>query len=348
MEAKEKEKRTPPPELIYPTDTKKTQAVTKKMAQALKKHDEGALNVRVVKDIDMTAGSFTVLCALIIFMISFGILMMRTDNPRFSLSVSLILAWGSIALFWKHICVSVPARMAKVYLNNLFHREIVVYLNGFHFLWTTFSRQSDVIDFQKQKEISSREADNNAPSFMSLDGWEVRAAWAGLIRRRNDENSLSHSLNYPDRVVEYWLRVMMNACLADLGGENSYDSMRAYKEDAIAWVRRVFAGEEGEMIDFGKVVGYDIELQLESVNLANEEDRKSKAAIGRAAIMRQQALENKEKFKGMTDNDAFDNAGIAEELVTKNIIEIKGLPPGGMFVMGGDVSSLVKAKGGKK
>ena len=327
---------------------KKAQAVTKKMAQALKKYDEGRLNVRVVKDIDMIAGSLTVLCAVIIFVVSFGILMMKTDSPRFSLSVGLILAWGSIALFWRRIYVYVPARKAKVYLNDLFSREIVVYLNGFHFLWTTFSKQPDDIDFQKQMEILAREEDDNAPVFMSVDGWEVRAEWAGLIRRRNDENSLSHSLNYPDRVVEYWLRVMMNACIADLGGENSYDSMRAYKEDAIAWVRRVFAGEEGEMIDFGKVVGYDIELQLESVNLANKEDRKSKAAVGRAAIMRQQALENKEKFNDMTDNDAFDNAGIAEELVTKNIIEIKGLPPGGMFVMGGDVSSLVKAKGGKK
>jgi hypothetical protein len=349
-EEKDKQDRKRPQRIRCPKIVKKTKLTHDKMLAALEKIKEGALKVRVVKDIDMLAGLFTAATTLIILAISFGILVIKTGSLKFSLGVSLILVWLLIIIFWDRIRVKVRARKAKVYLNEILTREMVVYLKGFHFLWSFYSKENDDVDFQKQVEILARETDNSAPVFMSSDGWEVRVQWASLLRRRSDETSLSHSLNYPDHVVEYWIRVLMDSCISDLGGANSLDSMRSYKEDIASWLRRVLAGEEYGMLNISNVLGYDIELQVESVNLANEEDRKSKAGVGRARIMREQAMENKKEFPSMTEGDAFDNANIAEELVNKSIIEFRGVPAGAIVALGGDISSLVnkQQKGGKK
>ena len=335
-----------PTELKLPAELEKTHEINQKLDQTLEKIDKESINVRVVEDVDMAACFLTALYALIILVVSSAILVIKTESPRFSLIVGLILCWGFIVLVWKRMQVYVDARMAKAYLNNLFSREMVVYLQGFHFVPIYFSEQPDDIDFQKQTKVWAKEESDNAPVFMSADGWEVRAEWSGLIRRRNDRDSLSHSLNYPDDIIEHWLRIIMDACLADFGAEYPYEFLKAHKEAVIASIRRIFAGESG-MADLGKRLGYDIELQLISINLANPADRESKAGMGRADILRKQAKKFKKAFPGLSDKEAADSALITEELVKKSIIQFDGLPPGGVSALVSDVSKLMD-QGGKK
>ncbi len=335
--SKPQEEADVPPPLVYPDSR----------MPPPKRPVDSPLALRYVGDsIDLWALFVNVLSIVFVYELLHLIFMRRSGNPWVITALPLIIIWVIVACVYQNLGVQVEGRKAVVFTDNL-SRILVIYTQGFHFVPWYYSREEDVIDFQKHHLLSCSRKDGTEIHFNSKDGYGIVAELDDLFSLRDGHETLCRSLNYKIEDLRRWTLAIIIGRLSDLGACNSYESLLYYKMEVASWVANIFDGEDATSPyewDTGTSVKNPI---LKDLDLS-EEDKKTFGVKSKIGVIA-------DGVKALIDanippEEAAIIAQAAEGAATRNIQTFQGLPKDASIIAFGDsgVATLKKSASEKK
>jgi hypothetical protein len=316
---------------------------------AYKKNLDVPLQIRYVEDIDMMS--------LAINIVSFGLVLIVLAvlserlfaNWIAVAAISLSGIWILGVSFRDRLGITVPAREAQVYLNPILSRNIIVYTQGFHFTAWFYRKEKDSVSFQKHEIIEASQKEKSEIVFPSSDGNNMVAELEIMFCRREGGEAMSKSLKFPLDQIKSWTRARVVAMITEAGGQNSFETMRYYKSDVMAWVSTLF-GRPDEISSFEDELGITVKPPvLKNLDLTEESKKvfinKSKIAILKDGIME---LTDKDNGAGLTPTEANYAIQAMEGAITRKVNTYEGIPPGVTTLALGDSGLAIAAKDKEK
>lgn len=317
-------------------------------------NNDTPLPIRYVEGKDWYALLFNILSFVLV-----GLVMNSLFNKLgFSEGLKTITLWIIILIAFvfafEHLYTNVEALKAKIYLDQLSPKRLIVLTQGFHFTtWTSVEQKENEVDLQKHETEVDKDSKMAKFTFPSSDGWRMVAEVTIMFKRRAGEEAMSKSLKYKKEEIGTLIRATISQALSELGGLNPYERLLKRKADVTVWLANLFGGSD--MIssletDTGTSI---LDPVLNDFDLTLE-DQKVRQARARTEVITD--IVNKLRIA----TDASPEKATAEELLATarllagenskeqiNTHRYHGIPPGVTTFAPGDGGIAVGVKGGK-
>lgn len=269
-----------------------------------------------------------------------------TRYPVITIGLPLAILWIALVAFHNKLWVSVDEQQAAIYVDQLFYSgELIVYLQGGHFVSWTSKRQAETINFKKN-EVSGTPKDRVSTfEFPTNDGLYIVAKVRIFARRRNTKEALSRSLRWPIEELDRKVEALVAKKLSDIGARNTFDVIRTNKPQVAYEVAQMFDGESRTSDferDTGLIIDDPIILEL-GLTVESKRIYESRAKIN---VLKEGVDSLRENNSDMEPTDAVNAVQVASGAASQVIRTYKGIPPGAKTVALGD-SGIAVAGGGK-
>jgi hypothetical protein len=234
----------PPPPPIFPTEDDGGIDISKLPAGS-REWEKRPLRLTYIEDDDKDLMSMVIniMSAVTLFTIMALVIYIKIRIGLIAIAVPAIVVWCIYVNMEENLFVDVPARKGKLYLDRLTGRNIV-YGPGGHFVAWYYRAEPDEINFQVHEVIEANKKDGTEIVFPTLNGkLKLFLNFKLLFCRVQDEEALSHSLNYTIDEIKGIKLARIARRLSDLGGRNTFETLLYHKSAVMDWVSSIFADE---------------------------------------------------------------------------------------------------------